>query len=77
MMTLYHAWSRPLEGRMNEYRVYLLNSENHIRGAQNLTAPDESAALRAAFKIAAGGAAEVWQSTRLIARIDRSGEVAR
>lgn len=55
---------------MIEYRFYLLTDDNHIRWAETMAAADDIVALQVARQLARTGPVEVWQSARLLARID-------
>jgi hypothetical protein len=57
---------------MPDYRVYLLDSDDHIRKGSDLRSETDDQALMAAkSEIPEGVQAEVWQGTRRIAVIGK------
>lgn len=61
---------------MRRYRIYLIDTDNHIASALDYEGPDDLAALDNANRLRQSRAAEIWQSTRLVARITPQGEAA-
>lgn len=57
---------------MATYRAYRLDNRRHIKSAQWLEAPNDSAAADQAEELCEEGAPtiELWQSTRLVEEID-------
>ena len=61
---------------MNKYEIHLLNAQNRIQRRQNLSARDDVTALEEAQKPGHTGPVEVWENTRLVARIGVHGEAS-
>ena len=59
---------------MHRYRIYLLDSHNLIANAYDFEGADDLSALDKANQIRESQAAEIWDRTRVVARIDRDGE---
>ena len=55
---------------MIPYRVYMLDSENHIRSAQDIECAGDEEALAVAAQLAHGAGAEVWCEARMVHRLD-------
>lgn len=56
---------------MMEYRLYVLDSKNHIRRRIDLECRDDAHAIEAAGEEAPEGGAELWQAERLVRRFER------
>ena len=56
---------------MTGYRLYCLDGANKVASAEWIDADDDGAAVEAAKQMMDGQDAEVWQGTRLIARLPR------
>ena len=59
---------------MHHYRIYLIDDHNHFARALDFEGPDDLSALDTANLLRQSQAAEIWQSTRLVARITCAGE---
>jgi len=59
---------------MPDYKIYIVDGLNHITNAHDYVGTDDMSAFHKANILRAGGAAEVWQSTRLVSRIPKGGE---
>lgn len=51
------------------YRLYFLNEDNRISAAEELACSADDMALSQARQKSAGRAAELWDRTRLVARL--------
>lgn len=56
---------------MSSYRVYFLDSQDHIRAAREFEAETDEAALRTAREFASGQVVELWNRKRFIGRLDQ------
>ena len=65
----------PLPGGefMPAYRLYHVDGAGKILSAEWLQESDDEAAIEAARASSNGGACELWQQQRLVARIGRDG----
>lgn len=55
---------------MNQYRLYVLNPEEHVAATREAQFPDDISALKEAVDIRADQfAVEVWTGERLVGRI--------
>ncbi|HET9019912.1 MAG TPA: hypothetical protein VFN46_10005 [Acetobacteraceae bacterium] len=61
---------------MIPYRVYMLDSENHIRSAQDIECAGDEEALAVAAQLARGAGAEVWCEARMVCRLDPAAGAA-
>ena len=59
---------------MHEYKIYVLNSENHIQKRYDIKACDDITALESARSLAQMATVEIWESARMIARMAKNGE---
>jgi hypothetical protein len=68
-------WTPGREMMMQEYRVYLLDSEGHITSRIDLACEDEEVARQRAKQLVDGHAVELWQGARLIGEfpVEHSG----
>lgn len=57
-----------------EYRIYVFDARNDIRNAYDFVGPDDLSALDKANLLRRSNPAEVWQATRLVARITKNGD---
>jgi hypothetical protein len=55
---------------MIDYRLYFLDSAGHIVRGEEFVAPSDEAALEHARQYVNGKALELWNMTRLVARIE-------
>lgn len=62
---------------MSAYRLYRVDGAGKILSAEWLKAEDDEGAIEAAQAGSDGGACELWQQQRLIARIERNGSISR
>ena len=58
---------------MADYRLYFLDSENHIRRRMDLVCRDDAHAIETVAEHAPRGGVELWQGARLVRRFDRQG----
>jgi hypothetical protein len=58
-------------GTVTGYRLYCLDGANKVASAEWIDADDDKAALEAAKEIVDGQECEIWQGTRLVARLPR------
>jgi len=58
-------------GRMASYRLYRLDGVRMVSSGEWIDADDDHAAIEAAKEKFDGGRCEVWQGSRLVARLDR------
>jgi hypothetical protein len=61
---------------MRQYKIYIVNDKNHISLAHDFEGPDDLSALDKANTFTEAHIVEVWQQTRLVARIAKGGEAA-
>lgn len=61
---------------MHEYKIYLLDGHNHILSARGFEGPDDLSALDKASTFTHADVVEIWQRTRLVARIAKGGEAS-
>ena len=59
---------------MHHYRIYLIDKTNHFAQALDFEGPDDLSALDKANLMRQCQPAEIWESTRLVARITSTGE---
>jgi hypothetical protein len=59
---------------MHHYRIYLIDDGNRCARALDFEGPDDLSALDKANLFRQSQAAEIWESTRLVARITCAGE---
>ena len=62
---------------MATYRLYCLDGAGKVASAEWIEADDDEAALAASADLREGRACELWQNSRLVARIERNGENGR
>jgi hypothetical protein len=55
---------------MQEYRAYLLGFDGHIRERMELESETDEEAVAKARQHFNGGAIEVWQGVRIVAKLD-------
>ncbi|WP_454624468.1 hypothetical protein [Bradyrhizobium cenepequi] len=55
---------------MQEYRAYLLGIDGHIRERMELESETDEEAVARARQHFNGGAIEVWQGVRIVAKLD-------
>jgi hypothetical protein len=55
---------------MQEYRAYLLGTDGHIRERMELESQTDEEAIARARQHFNGGAIEVWQGVRIVAKLD-------
>jgi hypothetical protein len=55
------------------YRLYCLDGVGKVASAEWIDAEGDCAAIEAAEDIRGGRACELWQNSRLVARLDRNG----
>jgi hypothetical protein len=53
------------------YRLYCLDGANKVTSAEWIDADDDKAAIEVAKELMDGQECEIWQGTRLIARLPR------
>jgi hypothetical protein len=53
------------------YRLYCLDGANKVASAEWIDADDDKAAIEVAKELMDGQECEIWQGTRLIARLPR------
>ena len=53
-----------------DYRLYCLDGANKVASAEWIDAEDDNAAIKVAQTMFDGYECELWQGTRLIARLD-------
>lgn len=58
---------------MGAYRLYRVDGNGGFSSAEWIEAEDDEAALVAASSVGGSGPRELWQGTRLVARIERGG----
>jgi hypothetical protein len=56
------------------YRLYCLDGLDKVASAQWIEAKDDQAAIEAAKGMREGRACELWQASRLVARLDTGAE---
>lgn len=61
---------------MNGYRIYTIGEDGHFIGRTEFYCPDDETALKCAKQLVDGRAIELWESDRLIARIEGSDSPA-
>ena len=59
---------------MMHYKIYVVDGRNHISLAHDFEGPDDQSALEKAHTFSYADAVEIWQRTRLVARIARGDE---
>lgn len=59
---------------MATYRLYCLDGVGKVATAEWIDAEGDGAAIEAAEEIRGTRACELWQNSRLVARLDRKGE---
>jgi hypothetical protein len=70
--------AKPSEGKaVNEYKIYLMGPDGHVRKALPITCGDDSEAIDQARLFANKNSIEVWQAARKVATLsdesNRSG----
>jgi hypothetical protein len=60
-------------GRMASYRLYRLDGVRMVASGEWIEADDDLAAIEAAKEKFDGGRCEIWQGSRLVARLERPG----
>ena len=55
---------------MQGYRLYFLNSHNHIRHALEIECEDDARAIAWAETVSEGRPMELWQGARVVAKFD-------
>jgi hypothetical protein len=60
--------------QMSDYRVYVLDNDDHITARVELDCADDSAAIEYAKQFVNGQDIELWQGDRRIAKLDRKSE---
>ena len=61
---------------MPDYRLYCLDGDGHIGLADWIDASDDNQAIARAHELRPDAyRCEIWQKTRLVARLDRRGEI--
>jgi hypothetical protein len=53
------------------YRLYCLDGANKVTSAEWIDADDDKAAIEVAKELMDGQECEIWQGTRLVARLPR------
>lgn len=61
---------------MQDYKIYILDKAGHIVLAYDFHGSDDKAAMEESKKHSNKTAVEIWQRSRLIARIDQGGKAA-
>lgn len=56
---------------MTGYRLYCLDGANKVTSAEWIDADDDKAAIEVAKELMDGQECEIWQGTRLVARLPR------
>ena len=59
---------------MHQYRIYLIDGQNRVQRRHEFEGPDDLSAFAKANQLRNSQAAEIWESTRLVARITSEGE---
>lgn len=59
---------------MREYHFYLLDGKATIQSRRVAHCADDLSALEIAQSFGTGGDVEIWQASRLVTRIDKSGQ---
>ena len=59
---------------MHQYRIYLIDNDDHFASEVEFEGPDDLSALDKANLLRQSQAAEIWEFTRLVARITSQGE---
>ena len=57
---------------MPYYRVYILDRANHIKDAQVYNYPNDLAALAQGERLCGDNEVEIWEGSRIIARVKTS-----
>jgi hypothetical protein len=65
-----------VEARMRQYKIYIVDDQNHISLAHDFEGPDDLSALDKANTFSDAHVVEVWQQARLVARVAKGGEAA-
>ena len=61
---------------MHDYKIYILDQTGHIILAYDFEGPDDLSALDESKKHSDKSSVEIWQQSRLVARIGQGGEAA-
>ena len=61
---------------MPDYRLYFLDGDSHIQGAEDLCAGDDAAAINLARKRGESSPVELWTGSRKVWRFDPAPEMA-
>jgi hypothetical protein len=59
---------------MQEYRVFILGSDDRVEASVNLLCRNDGEAIEAAKQLVDGHDVELWQRDRKIERFDRPGQ---
>ena len=62
--------------QQQQYKIYIVDGKNRISFAYDFEGPDDLSALDKAYTFTHAHAVEVWQQTRLVARVAKGGEAA-
>jgi len=62
--------------QQQHYKIYVVDGQNHISFAYDFEGPDDLSALDKAGTFTNTHIVEVWQQTRIVARIAKGGEAA-
>jgi hypothetical protein len=74
-----HFVSRPSAAQVNEYRVYLLGHDGHIRSSRAFVCGDDADAIVWAEQMVDGHDIELWSGERFVRRVnatDKPGAVS-
>lgn len=63
-------------GAMHDYKIYVLDRQEHIVLAYDFRGPDDSSALEESKRHTDKTALEVWQGARFVARIAQGAKSA-
>ena len=59
---------------MSYYKIYILDLNRRIRLAYDFHGADDASALEESKKHSGESAIEIWEQSRLVARIERGGD---
>jgi len=65
-----------VEAYMHFYKIHILDQRGSITLAYDFEGPDDLSALDESKKHSDRNSVEIWQKSRLVARIDQGGEAA-
>jgi hypothetical protein len=68
------AAGKPGFEKVATYRLYCLDGVGKVASAEWIEAEDDESALEAADRVHGGRACELWQNSRLVARLGGSGQ---